>query len=190
MGQDFEQSFQIPSGPSDVPTRRIVTTFYVQANQPNIVFAAYEPEQVYFPAPVLMVDRYDSIHAPILLDPGLIYSVVSTIPITTPTVLRAAPAAWSKADANRYTQLPVDLPERVVALAERITASAPTTYGKVMAVQDWLHRNTRYNLDIPRTLRVWMRSTSSCSSGGRGSASTSRAPWRCCSEPSVSPRAS
>ncbi|MGH2530489.1 MAG: DUF3488 domain-containing protein, partial [Actinomycetota bacterium] len=82
VGQDFEQSFQIPSGPSDVPTRRIVTTFYVQADQPNIVFAAYEPEQVYFPAPVLTVDRYDSIHSPILLDPGLIYSVVSTIPIT------------------------------------------------------------------------------------------------------------
>jgi len=38
---------------SDVPTRRIVTTFYVQSNQPNIVFAAYVPQQVYFPAPVL-----------------------------------------------------------------------------------------------------------------------------------------
>jgi protein-glutamine gamma-glutamyltransferase len=150
VGQDLEQSFQIPSGPRDVPTRRIVTTFYVQANQPNIVFAAYEPEQVYFPAPVLTVDRYDSIRSPILLDPGLIYSVVSTIPITTPTVLRGAPAVWSKAEANQYTQLPADLPERDVALAERITASATTTYGKVMAVQDWLHRNTRYNLDIPR----------------------------------------
>jgi transglutaminase-like putative cysteine protease len=150
VGQDFEQSFQVPSGSSDVPTRRIVTTFYVQANQPNIVFAAYIPEQVYFPAPVLTVDRYDSIHSPILLDPGLIYSVVSTIPITTPTVLRGAPAVWNKAEANQYTQLPPDLPERDVALAKRITASAPTTYGKVMAVQDWLHRNTRYNLDVPR----------------------------------------
>jgi len=150
VGQDFEQSFQIPSGPSDAPTRRIVTTFYVQADQPNIVFAAYAPEQVYFPAPVLTVDRYDSIHSPILLDPGLIYSVVSTIPITTPSILRAAPAVWSKAETNQYTQLPADLPGRDVALAERITAAATTTYGKVMAVQDWLHRNTRYNLDIPR----------------------------------------
>ena len=150
VGQDFEQSFQIPSGPSDVPTRRIVTTFYVQANQPNIVFAAYVPEQVYFPAAVLTVDRYDSIHSPILLDPGLIYSVVSTVPITTPSILGASPATWSKAETNQYTQLPADFPERDVALAKRITASAPTTYGKVMAVQDWLHRNTRYNLDIPR----------------------------------------
>ncbi len=150
VGQDFEQSFQIPSGPSDVPTRRIVTTFYVQADQPNIVFAANEPEQVYFPAPVLTVDRYDSIHSPILLDSGLIYSVVSTIPITTPSILRAAPAVWSRAEANQYTQLPAELPDRVMALAERITASEATIYGKVTAVQDWLHRNTRYNLDIPR----------------------------------------
>jgi len=150
VGQEFDQSFQIPSGPASVPTRRIVTTFYVESNQPNIVFAAYAPEQVYFPAAVLTVDRYDSIRAPILLDQGLIYSVVSTIPITTPSVLRAAPAAWSKAEMHQYTQLPADLPERDIALARRITASAPTTYGKVMAVQDWLQRNTTYNLDIPR----------------------------------------
>ena len=150
VGEDFDQSFQIPSGVSDVPTRRIVTTFYVQSNQPNIVFAAYVPQQVYFPAPVLTVDRYDSIHSPILLDPGLIYSVVSTVPITTPSMLRAAPTEWSKAERNQYTQLPSDLPERDVALARRITASAPTTYGKVLAVQDWLRRNTSYNMDIPR----------------------------------------
>jgi len=40
VGEDFDQSFQIPSGVSDVPTRRIVTTFYVQSNQPNIVFVS------------------------------------------------------------------------------------------------------------------------------------------------------
>jgi transglutaminase-like putative cysteine protease len=150
VGQELDQSFQIPSGPTSVPTRRIITTFYVESNQPNIVFAAYAPEQVFFPAAVLTIDRYDSIRAPILLDQGLIYSVVSTIPITTPSVLRAAPAVWSKAEMGQYTQLPADLPERDVALARRITASAPTTYGKVMAVQDWLQRNTKYNLDIPR----------------------------------------
>jgi transglutaminase-like putative cysteine protease len=150
VGQELDQSFQIPSGPTSVPTRRIITTFYVESNQPNIVFAAYVPEQVFFPAAVLTIDRYDSIRAPILLDQGLIYSVVSTIPITTPSVLRAAPAVWSKAEMGQYTQLPADLPKRDVALARRITASAPTTYGKVMAVQDWLQRNTKYNLDIPR----------------------------------------
>jgi hypothetical protein len=37
-----------------------------------------------------------------------------------------------------------------VELAQRITGSATTTYDRVMAVQGWLQRNTKYNLDVPR----------------------------------------
>ena len=37
----------------------------------------------------------------------------------------------------------------MVGLARGITAGATTTYDKVAAIEDWLRRNTRYNLDIP-----------------------------------------
>lgn len=149
IGQSDGQSFLISTGVTAVPTRRLVTTFYVESNEPNIVFAAYAPQQVFFPATQLNVDRYESIRAPIFLDQGLVYSVISEIPITEPALLRALPAGWRGADLSNYTQLPDDLPKRVVGLARGITAGATTTYDKVAAVQDWLRRNTRYNLDIP-----------------------------------------
>ena len=64
-------------------------------------------------------------------------------------MLRAAPAPRHGPFVTQYTQLPPDLPARVVALAHRITDPWTDTYDKVMAVQRWLQRNTRYNLDIP-----------------------------------------
>lgn len=152
VGQEFDQGFDVPpppEGAASVPTQHVLQTFYVRAAQPNIVFSAFEPERVFFPAANLEVDSSSSIRSPILLEDGLVYSVVSNIPITTPGILRASPAAWSDATLARYTQLPPDLPRRVVALAERIIRGASTTYDEVEAVQAWLRANTSYNLDIP-----------------------------------------
>ena len=149
IGQSDGQSFLISTGVTAVPTRRLVTTFYVESKEPNIVFAAYAPQQVFFPSTQLSVDQYQSIRAPIFLDQGLVYSVISEIPITQPELLRQLPVGYGGADLSDYTQLPDDLPKRVVGLARGITAGATTTYDKVAAVQDWLRRNTRYNLDIP-----------------------------------------
>ena len=36
------------------------------------------------------------------------------------------------------------------ALAHTITASAPTAYDKVLAIEQWLGQHTQYSLDIPR----------------------------------------
>lgn len=150
-----DPDFRVPTeldtyAPVTVPVRRLVQTFYVEANQPNLVFAAYRPTNVYFPAPTVEVDPYLSIRAPVILDEGLIYSIISDVPITTPGVLRAASTEeWPQDFLAQYTQLPDDLPDRVRALADRITEDAPTTYDRVLAVQRWLRTNTLYNLNIP-----------------------------------------
>ncbi|HEX9122685.1 MAG TPA: transglutaminaseTgpA domain-containing protein [Actinomycetota bacterium] len=153
IGQDsIDQSFAIPA-PAEgfgAPTRRIVTTFYVAGREPNIVFSAFAPEQVFFPTANLSIDAYGSLRSPIYLEDGMVYSVVSQVPVTTPAILRGAIGTYDAAAVRRYTQLPNDLPERDVALADRITGGAVTTYDKVMAVQRWLQRNTTYNLDVPR----------------------------------------
>jgi protein-glutamine gamma-glutamyltransferase len=133
-----------------VPTVQITQTFYIDTQQPNVLFAAAVPEQVYFPAGGLEVDRYGSIRSPILLDQGMVYSVVSNVPITEPRILRwAHPPGPVVADPT-YLQLPSDLPGRVGALARRITADATTQYDQVEAVQAWIRANTTYDLDVPR----------------------------------------
>jgi transglutaminase-like putative cysteine protease len=137
------------SEPSGAPTTRMVQTFYIESQEPNVVFGAYRPSEIYFPAGGLRVDRYDSIRSPILLDPGMIYSVVSEVPLVTPGALRSPRPSWRREDLDRYTQLPPSLPSRVGDLAHRITDGRATVYDKVVAVQRWLRANTEYNLGIP-----------------------------------------
>jgi transglutaminase-like putative cysteine protease len=139
------------------PSVALTQTFYVDTPQPNVLFAAAVPAQVYFPASTLAVDRYGSIRAPFLLDEGLVYSVVSQVPVTTPELLRAvssgaypsAPGAQPRV-SERYLQLPAALPSRVGDLARRITAGATSEYDRVIAIQSWLRANTAYDLDVPR----------------------------------------
>jgi transglutaminase-like putative cysteine protease len=133
--------------PLGAPEQTVVQTFYIQRRQPNIVFGAYRPDEVYFPAGRLMVDTYGSVRSPILLEPGTVYSVVSHIPVTSPQALRGSPAVWPGSFLRQYTQLPADLPARVVRLAHRITDSRATTYDKVITVQRWLRAHARYTLD-------------------------------------------
>jgi len=127
----------------------LLQTFFVERQQPNLVFAAYRPVDIWFPANELRVDIYDSLRSPILLDAGLTYSVESMIPAAGPDELRLAPDPRDQELIARYTQLPAELPQRIEDLAHRITDSQPTTYDKVIAVERWLRENTRYNLDIP-----------------------------------------
>jgi protein-glutamine gamma-glutamyltransferase len=149
FSQGLDRAIDIGDPDSSVPSRSLLQTFYVVRRQPNIVFAAANARQVYFPADRVAVDEYGSIRSPIMLEPETIYSVLSDVPNPTPAMLRAAPDPYPGPFVSQYTQLPADLPDRVVALAHRITDRMPTTYDKVMAVQRWLQRNTKYNLDIP-----------------------------------------
>jgi transglutaminase-like putative cysteine protease len=156
ISRGFGDAIDIPSDdtPSTVPgqtvrSRTVVQTFFIVKRQPNIVFAAYRPREVYFPTGRLAIDRFDSLRSPILLEPGTIYSAVSDVPVATPSELRASPGVWPEQVTRRYTQLPADLPARVVRLAHLITDGEATTYDKVMAVQRWLQIHTRYTLDIP-----------------------------------------
>jgi transglutaminase-like putative cysteine protease len=139
-----------PIDRAPVATRTLLQTFYVERRQPNIVFAAFQPREVYFPAGFLAVDGFGSVRSPIVLEPETVYSVVSELPVTSAAQLRSTGGGgWPEKVLGRYTQLAAALPERVVELAHRITDGEPTTYDKVMAVQRWLKEHTRYRLDLP-----------------------------------------
>ncbi len=151
---DFDDSFApTVEPPGLVPTQHVLATFYVQTDLPNVVFGAYRVQQVYFPASQLSADPYGSVRAPILLENGVVYSVMSEVPSPTPDLLRATESLPSDPELAQtlapYLELPARMPRRVADLAERITADAPTAYDAVEAVQTWLRRNTTYNLDIP-----------------------------------------
>jgi transglutaminase-like putative cysteine protease len=140
-------------------TTELIQTYYILERQPNVVFAAYQPRDLYFPVNEVLVDSYGSIRTPLFLEADTIYSVISAVPAPSVADLRGtslSPPDLSPEVKQRYqqllsqyTQLPPDLSPRVVHLAHLITDAAPTPYDKVIAVQDWLKANMRYNLAIP-----------------------------------------
>jgi transglutaminase-like putative cysteine protease len=153
VGRHADEVFEISSMEDVlVDGRRVLATFYVEADLPNVVFGANRPVEVYFPTSQLFLDREGSLRSPILLEEGVVFSVISHVPVGDPAILRtmdAVPEDPAAASALApYLQLPQGLPERVVALAERITAGAPTRYDAVAAVETWLRRNTEYDLGV------------------------------------------
>lgn len=79
------------------------------------------------------------------------YDVVSATDRPPDEDLRRSPNAIDAADGP-YLQRPL-LSERVRALADSLTANAPTRFDKVLAVQNWLQREFRYTLELPATER-------------------------------------
>lgn len=54
----------------------------------------------------------------------------------------------SEAGLERYLQLPADLPQRIISLAQRITADQPTLFDKVRAVERYLEKTYGYTLKL------------------------------------------
>ena len=131
-------------------TNEVTQTFYIDTPQPNVLFAAANARTVYFPSAGLRVDRSGSIRSPIALDEGLVYSVVSDVPVNDAGSLRLANRQAPPMLAARYLQLPGTLPSRVRALAERITAGLTNDFDRAAAVEAWLRANTVYDLNVPR----------------------------------------
>lgn len=128
-----------------------IQTFYLEAVGPNVVFGAYRITDVYFPERFLFQLTDGTLRSGVELGSETVYTVVSHRPHVTETALRSAdPLVHGVPDdiADRYLQLP-DVPDNVVELARTVTASAPTTYDKVRALEAWMAANTTYSLDIP-----------------------------------------
>jgi transglutaminase-like putative cysteine protease len=128
--------------------RRVVQTFYIQRDQPNVAFAVPRVEHIYLPGDHVYVDRYSSVRLPFTLDRGMIYTVVSRPLDPSPLRLQGAGEAYPRFILERYLQLPPGVTARTHTLAREITAPAATPYDRVQAVNRYLWRQYAYDLSI------------------------------------------
>jgi transglutaminase-like putative cysteine protease len=130
-----------------------VQTVFVEAQGPNLIFAAYAPDRVYFSDNTLFELDDGTVRTAVQLPEGAVYTVVSRRTPVTEDLLRASSSLGmrlSPALQARYTQLPDGVPQRVLDLAADVTQGAPTTYDKIRALEQWMGDHTSYTLDIPR----------------------------------------
>ena len=146
---DLPLTVSYPGEPARFSTHDLVQTFFIERRQPNTLFAAYIPRDVYFPTQVLKVDSMMGVLTPVTLDPGLIYTVVSEVSDVTPDMLELSSGHIQGTLTDRYCQLPQMSPA-VGDLAKRVTASSATEYEKVQAVCEYLKANYPYDLNVGR----------------------------------------
>lgn len=130
------------------PRTSISQTFYLEAELPNVIFAASQPDNIWFEGG-LLIDSLGVLRTPSTLTPGGVYSVVSTKGAASPEQLRSAEDVSPPEKVQRYLQVPESLPERVGALARRITAGESNTYDQVKAIEAYLAERFEYQIESP-----------------------------------------
>jgi len=65
--------------------------------------------------------------------------------------LPISPNYYHSAVVSTYTQLPKNLDPAIAALAKKITATVPSMYDKVVALEDYLRTNYTYSLNVQRS---------------------------------------
>jgi len=127
-----------------------VQSFFVQTDLPNIIFAAWKPEQLFFPANRIKVDGSGSLRSPFPLTEGTIYSVITDQPVYDAATLRRFPRETDARAAPNYTELPDDdATLEVRRLAGEITNPYNNRYDQMQAIEQYLKDNYAYDLTVP-----------------------------------------
>jgi len=142
------QPFNISYGTDQahLATRSVIQTYYMESEQPSVIFASFRPEVVYYPADYIYQDE-SGLKSPFLLDDGLVYSVISR-QIVNETMLSASSLEVKEGKLQPYLELPA-LPERVLALAGEIIPRDVGPYARALAIEDFLKQEYEYSLDVP-----------------------------------------
>ena len=130
------------------PRQSLSQTFYIEVEQANVVFAAGQPDVVWYDGGV-NIDELGGLRLDSTLTPGTVYSVVSTRGAADARELRGLPDDPPPEHLERYLQLPPTVPERVAALARRITARSDSDFDRVIAIEDYLRSNYEYLIESP-----------------------------------------
>ncbi len=136
---------QYNSGGPHLGSHEVVQTYYIESEQPNVIFSAYRPRLLYFPSDYVYQDDA-GLKSPYTLSEGTIYSVVSEI--IGPDDFNASSISEADKEAfASYLDLP-RLPQRVLDLAAGIKSEEPGPYNGALAIEDYLKSNYTYSLDI------------------------------------------
>ena len=130
------------------PRQTISQTFYVEVEQPSIVFSGGQPDTVWMEGGV-NIDQIGGLRLPSTLTPGTVYSVVSSRGAAGPADLRSAMRRDPPDDLQRYLELPDTVTDRTRELAARITRNATNDYDRVKAIEEWMADSYRYSTDSP-----------------------------------------
>jgi transglutaminase-like putative cysteine protease len=148
-GPRYDLAFADSSEPAEGETREVSQVFHIEQDSSNVIFGAYRPETVFFPASGLKIDPYNSLRAPYQIPEGSTYSVISEVPNSSPDQLRSASTDYPEEITSKYLDLPNDGLERTSKLADKLTADSANPYDAITKMNQHLKTKYPYDLSIP-----------------------------------------
>ncbi len=133
------------SHPDIVATTTLSQTVYWLQDNRSTRYTLGRPEQLDQPTRLQWHGRSDLVR---VRGDGRVYQVQSLVSVATAEALSQVESAdIPSAILGRYTQLPDTVPQRVLDLADSVTANAATSYAKAKALETFL-RQYEYTLDV------------------------------------------
>lgn len=149
----FSAQMFLPMEPSLARDREVVQTYTLVSGLPNLIPALYQARQLYFPTREVAIDAEGSLRAPVILQEGMTYSVVSRVPYRDRTQLRAASTIYPPGMRSHYLQVPEDIIEPVRAKTEALLATSPTPltdpYEKALYLTQTLKQRYTIQPELP-----------------------------------------
>ncbi|MBW4674243.1 MAG: DUF3488 and DUF4129 domain-containing transglutaminase family protein [Desmonostoc geniculatum HA4340-LM1] len=103
-------------------TQEVVQTYTVVSDLPNLIPAMANPKEIYFPTPMIAVDKEDGLRSPVELSEGVTYTVVSEVPYRDRTLLGQTSTKYPQDIKKHYLQIPPEIAEKVRQRTEEILA--------------------------------------------------------------------
>jgi len=134
-------------------TKKVVQSYTIVSNLPNLIPALSYPQFVYFPTQQIAIDPEGSLRSPVGLVDGLTYTVISQVPYRDRTLLGQAPEKYRQNITKYYLQIPPEIKDKVSQKTEEILARSPkpltSAYEKTLYLAQALKQNYSIQKDLP-----------------------------------------
>ncbi|MBW4612064.1 MAG: DUF3488 and DUF4129 domain-containing transglutaminase family protein [Desmonostoc vinosum HA7617-LM4] len=118
-------SYQIYLSPPAIAgkTKEVVQTYTMVSDLPNLIPAMAYPKEIYFPTPIIAVDKENGLRSPVELSQDLTYTVISEVPYRDRTLLGQASQNYPQHIKKNYLQIPPEITTKVRQRTEEIIAN-------------------------------------------------------------------
>ena len=143
--------FTLPPIPATQKTKKVVQSYSVVSDFPNLIPALSYPKYLYFPTQEVALSAERSLRSPVSLLEGLTYTVVSEIPYRDRTALSQAPQDYPER-IKRYLQLPEET-DQIRQQAQALLAKSPSPitspYEQALFLAQALKQNYTIQPELP-----------------------------------------
>ncbi|MBE9028171.1 DUF3488 domain-containing protein [filamentous cyanobacterium LEGE 11480] len=138
--------------------KRIVQTYTMVSDLPNVIPALDQPKEIFFPTQEIALDYEGGLRSPVALTEGLTYTVISEVPYRDRDILRKAESKFPimKTDPtvrNPYGEVDPALKPKLKKFAEELlaTANTPITsdYEKALFLAQALKQRYQVQPNVP-----------------------------------------